>query len=107
MFFLRVRGYESAKDQYVQLTEAELDSLETESSNNIELKEFIPLSNIDPVYFESVYYVGAAYLHGMKMQSQFPCRQLAFYPLQVSFPGYWIPQHGHPGEFRNGFLEQL
>jgi DNA end-binding protein Ku len=59
MFFLRVRGYESAKDQYVQLTEAELDSLETESSNNIELKEFIPLSNIDPVYVESVYYVGA------------------------------------------------
>src|SRR5262247_2993862 len=38
---------------------AELKSLETESSNNIELKEFIPLSKIDPVYFESAYYVGA------------------------------------------------
>jgi len=37
----RVRGYEFAKDQYVQLSEAELESLETESSNNIELKEFI------------------------------------------------------------------
>jgi DNA end-binding protein Ku len=55
----RVRGYEFAKDQYVQFTEAELESLETESSNNIELKEFIPLSKIDPVYFESAYYVGA------------------------------------------------
>jgi DNA end-binding protein Ku len=55
----RVRGYELAKDQYVQLTEPELESLETESSNNIELKEFIPLSKIDPVYFESAYYVGA------------------------------------------------
>jgi DNA end-binding protein Ku len=43
----------------VQLTEAELESLETESSNNIELKEFIPLSKIDPVYFESAYYLGA------------------------------------------------
>src|SRR5262249_37431613 len=32
---------------------------ETESSNNIELKEFIPLSKIDPVYFENAYYVGA------------------------------------------------
>jgi DNA end-binding protein Ku len=52
-------GYEFAKDQYVQLTEAELESLETESSNNIELKEFIPLSKIDPVYFESAYYLGA------------------------------------------------
>jgi DNA end-binding protein Ku len=55
----RIRGYELAKDQYVQLTEAELESLEAESSNNIELKEFIPLSKIDPVYFESAYYLGA------------------------------------------------
>ena len=43
----------------MQLTEAELESLETESSNNIELKEFIPLSKIDPVYFEDSYYLGA------------------------------------------------
>src|SRR4029450_9749322 len=55
----RIRGYEFAKDQYVQFSEAELESLETESSSNIELKEFIPLSKIDPVYFESAYYVGA------------------------------------------------
>jgi DNA end-binding protein Ku len=55
----RVRGYEFAKDEYVQLTDAELESLETESSNNIELKEFIPLSKIDPVYFEDSYYLGA------------------------------------------------
>jgi len=39
----RIRGYEHAKDQYVQFTEAELKTLEIESSNNIELKEFIPL----------------------------------------------------------------
>src|SRR5919108_2861784 len=55
----RVRGHEFAKDRYVQFTEAELESLESESSNNIELKEFIPLSKIDPVYFESAYYLGA------------------------------------------------
>jgi DNA end-binding protein Ku len=55
----RIRGYEFAKDQYVQFTDAELESLETESSNNIELKEFIPLSKIDPVYFEGAYYLGA------------------------------------------------
>ena len=55
----QVRGYEVEKGQYVQLTEAELASLETESSNNIELKEFIPLSKIDPVYFEDSYYLGA------------------------------------------------
>jgi DNA end-binding protein Ku len=54
-----VRGYEFAKNQYVRLTEPELESLETESSNNIELKEFIPLSKIDPVYFDGAYYLGA------------------------------------------------
>src|SRR5262245_39843057 len=53
----RVRGYEFAKN--VRFTEPELESLETESSNNIEVKEFIPLSKIDPVYFDSAYYVGA------------------------------------------------
>jgi DNA end-binding protein Ku len=55
----QVRGYELEKGQYVQLTETELESLEAESSNNIELKEFIPLSKIDPVYFEDSYYLGA------------------------------------------------
>jgi DNA end-binding protein Ku len=54
-----VRGYEFAKNQYVRFTEAELQSLETESSNNIALKNFVPLSTIDPVYFESAYYLGA------------------------------------------------
>jgi DNA end-binding protein Ku len=41
-----VRGYEFAKDQYVHFTEADLESLETEFSNNIDLKEFVPLSKI-------------------------------------------------------------
>ena len=40
----RVRGYEFAKDEYVQFTDAELESLETESSNNIELKERLILT---------------------------------------------------------------
>jgi DNA end-binding protein Ku len=56
----RVRAYEFAKNEYVQFTEAELESLETESKNNIKLKEFIPLSKVDPVYFEDSYYLGAA-----------------------------------------------
>jgi DNA end-binding protein Ku len=51
----RVHVYEFTKDQYVQLAEAELESLETESSNNIELKEFIPLAKIDPVYFDGAF----------------------------------------------------
>jgi DNA end-binding protein Ku len=54
-----IRGYEFAKDQYVRFTEAELETLETEASKSIDLKEFVPLSKIDPVYFESSHYLGA------------------------------------------------
>ena len=33
-----VRGFQHAKDQYVQITEEELDSLETEANSSIDLK---------------------------------------------------------------------
>jgi DNA end-binding protein Ku len=54
-----VRGFQHAKDQYVQVTEEELDSLEVEANRSIDLKEFIPLTSVDPVYFESTHYLGA------------------------------------------------
>ena len=54
----RTRGHEFAEDEYVQFTEAELERLETASSNNIEFKEFIPCQRFI-LYFESAYYVGA------------------------------------------------
>ena len=52
-----VRGYEVAKGEYVQLTDEELDSLEAEANSAIELREFIPLSKVDPVYYEHSYYL--------------------------------------------------
>ncbi len=53
-----VRGYEFAKDQYVQFTNEELKSLETEASSTIDLTEFVPLHKVDPIYFEKTYYLG-------------------------------------------------
>lgn len=52
-----VRGYEFEKGQYVQVTDAELDALEVEANSNIELKEFIPIEKVDPVYFEDAHYL--------------------------------------------------
>ena len=52
-----MRGYEFIKGQYVRITEEELESLEAEANNAIELKEFIPISKVDPVYFERAYYL--------------------------------------------------
>jgi DNA end-binding protein Ku len=53
-----VKGYELAKNQHVQLSEAELESLEHEASKNIEIVEFLPLPEVDPIYFEKTYYLG-------------------------------------------------
>ncbi len=53
-----VRGYEFAKDQYVRFTEEELKQLETEASRSIDIAEFVPLEQVDPIYFEKTYYLG-------------------------------------------------
>jgi DNA end-binding protein Ku len=54
-----VRGYEFAKDQYVRVADDELKALEGEASKIIDILEFVPLAQVDPVYFEKAYYLGA------------------------------------------------
>ena len=53
-----VKGYEFQKDQYVRLSDEELKSLEGEASKIIDIEEFVPLSSVDPIYFEKTYYLG-------------------------------------------------
>ena len=53
-----VKGYEFAKDQYVTFTEAELKAMAEESTRAIEITEFVPVQKVDPIYFESAYYLG-------------------------------------------------
>jgi len=53
-----VKGYEFAKDQYVQFTEEELKALEGEASRMIDIAEFVPLVQVDPIFFEKTYYLG-------------------------------------------------
>jgi DNA end-binding protein Ku len=53
-----VRGYEFAKDQYVRVNDDELKSLEGEDSKIIDIAEFVPLDQVDPIYFEKTYYLG-------------------------------------------------
>lgn len=60
-----VKGYEVEKNRYVQFTADELKALEEESTQLIEIEEFLPLSAIDPVYFDKPYYLGTA-KHGEK-----------------------------------------
>jgi DNA end-binding protein Ku len=41
----------------MQVTDTDLDALEAEANSNIELKEFIPIEKVDPVYFEDAHYL--------------------------------------------------
>src|SRR6266566_142413 len=54
-----VKGYEFTKDQYVRVADDELKALEGEASKMIDILEFVPLAQVDPVYFEKAYYLGA------------------------------------------------
>jgi DNA end-binding protein Ku len=53
-----VKGYEYAKGQYVLFSEEELKALNPEPTNSIEIGEFVPLEQVDPVYFDKSYYLG-------------------------------------------------
>jgi DNA end-binding protein Ku len=53
-----VKGYEFSKEQYVRFTDEELKKLETEATRMIDIAEFVPLDQVDPIYFEKTYYLG-------------------------------------------------
>jgi DNA end-binding protein Ku len=52
-----VKGYEHEKDQYVLFSEEELDKIEPPSAHVMEILEFVKLDEMDPLYFDSSYYL--------------------------------------------------
>ena len=52
-----VKGYEFSRGQYVLFTEEELKSLEERSTQSIDITEFLPQTEIDPIYFSKAYYL--------------------------------------------------
>ena len=53
-----VKGFEFTKDRYVTFTPEELKALEEQSTQAIEVVEFVPIEKVDPVYFDRSYYIG-------------------------------------------------
>lgn len=53
-----VKGFEVAKNQYVQFTEEELHALEAERFATLDLVEFVPESTVDFIYIERSQYLG-------------------------------------------------
>jgi DNA end-binding protein Ku len=53
-----IKGYEYAKGQYVLFSDEELKALTPEPTNAIEITEFVPSEEVDPVFFEKSTYLG-------------------------------------------------
>jgi DNA end-binding protein Ku len=53
-----LKGYEYAKEQYVVVTDDELKALEEKTEQSIEIEEFVPISQVDPIYFDRAYLLG-------------------------------------------------
>ena len=52
-----VKGYEVSKDRYIVVDPDELEPFIPSATKTVELEEFVDLAEIDPVYFDSAYYV--------------------------------------------------
>jgi DNA end-binding protein Ku len=53
-----VKGYEFAKDQYVRFSDEEIKALQEKATQTIEIAEFVPADKVDPVFFDTAYYLG-------------------------------------------------
>jgi DNA end-binding protein Ku len=51
------KGYEVSKGQYVVIDPEELEQLDPERTHTIDIEDFVDLDEIDPIYFESTYYL--------------------------------------------------
>ncbi len=52
-----IRGFEIGPDQYIPITDEELESVAPERSRTIEIVEFIDMQEVDPIYLDHPYYL--------------------------------------------------
>ena len=55
-----VRGYETEDGQMVVVTDKELEGIAPEATRDIELRRFVPLEQIPPMYFQRPYFLAPA-----------------------------------------------
>src|SRR5947209_1091332 len=52
-----VRGYEYEKGRYVTVTDEDLKAVRPEATQSVQIVEFVELDQIDPMYFDTPYYL--------------------------------------------------
>jgi DNA end-binding protein Ku len=53
-----VKAFEVSKDKLVVLTDEDFAAARSEGVKSIEISDFVPYADIDPIYFERTYYLG-------------------------------------------------
>ena len=52
-----VKGYEESKEKYLLIEPSEIEAIAPQSSTTMEILQFVEAREVDPIYFESSYYV--------------------------------------------------
>jgi DNA end-binding protein Ku len=55
-----VKGWEFAKGQFVMVEDEDLESVAVQRSQAIDILRFVPVSEVDPIYFDRTYYLAPA-----------------------------------------------
>ena len=52
-----LKGFEFEKDRFITIDPEELKALEEKTATHMEILEFVKLQDVDPIYFETSYYI--------------------------------------------------
>ena len=52
-----VKGFAYTKDQYILIEDADIKKVQPESAGGMEILEFVKIDEVDPLYFDSSYYI--------------------------------------------------
>jgi DNA end-binding protein Ku len=52
-----VKGFEVGRERYVPLTPEELEAYDPKATRTVEIRDFVDLSEIDPIFYERTYYL--------------------------------------------------
>jgi DNA end-binding protein Ku len=55
-----VKGWEFAKGQFVLVEESDLDAVALQRSQSVDIVRFVPVDQVDPIYFDRAYYLAPA-----------------------------------------------
>ncbi|QJW47129.1 Ku protein [bacterium BFN5] len=82
-----VKGYEVSPDQYVVISQADLDALNPKASKTIEIEDFVLSSQINPIYYEQSYYLvpdkGAAKAYTLLLAAMKEANRIAIAKLVI------------------------